>query len=384
MIEKIDDERMNYVCNKILENKKILDSNGKLWTTFLDIQLKEFVILYNFNFYEVANRFHDFMSMHKKYEFTEDEIRRHWSFLHAARYLNLQVDDEYYKARKINMREEEDEIKKEKERDQRRKKELEEEEKTRKEIEKYRYERFNLITINPEEDFKKKEKEDKLAKSKVENDPEVLDNEEIELEINEGKEKSNNVAHLKVKIDTDINENLFNDDDDIINNIFKNSKNMIKNLDIKQDYNIDDKEPEYEENLFPIKTNQNFYKINEEDSKPLSNQIYGIEEKADNYTLNRNSEFDKEIEKTKNIDDFIKEDENLRVQYDNLNTYYNFAVKSLNYFIPKLGKGLKVDENEDQNSLIQKDIKEDPFETQVIKKTSARINELFINSVKNF
>jgi hypothetical protein len=159
---------------------------------------------------------------------------------------------------------------------------------------------------------------------------------------------------------------------------------MIKNLDIKQDYNIDDKEPEYEENLFPIKTNQNFYKINEEDSKPLSNQIYGIEEKADNYTLNRNSEFDKEIEKTKNIDDFIKEDENLRVQYDNLNTYYNFAVKSLNYFIPKLGKGLKVDENEDQNSLIQKDIKEDPFETQVIKKTSARINELFINSVKNF
>ena len=98
---------------------------------------------------------------------------------------------------------------------------------------------------------------------------------------------------------------------------------------------------------------------------------------------------DNEIEQTKNMDDFIRDDENLKREYDNLNTYCNFAVKSLKYFIPKIGKGLKgsIDETNIQSEISNlKDNEEisppeDPFEVKVIEKTSKKINDLFINSM---
>ena len=49
--------------------------------------------------------------------------------------------------------------------------------------------------------------------------------------------------------------------------------------------------------------------------------------------------FSSDINKTKNIDDFIQENPELKKQYDNLNKYYDFAMKSLKYLIPKFVKG---------------------------------------------
>jgi len=96
----------------------------------------------------------------------------------------------------------------------------------------------------------------------------------------------------------------------------------------------------------------------------------------ENYTsLFHDLEGEMDIEKTKNIDDFIQEDINLKSQYDNLNTYYNFAVKSLNYFIPK------IEQNPKFISEVPPDNDSTSFENQVIKKTSAKINDLFSNSV---
>ena len=48
--------------------------------------------------------------------------------------------------------------------------------------------------------------------------------------------------------------------------------------------------------------------------------------------------FSSDINKTKNIDDFIQENPELKKQYDNLNKYYDFALKSLKYLIPKFTK----------------------------------------------
>jgi len=160
MNERMDHERMTYVCNNIMENKKILVNNAKLWSVFLDNQLTEFVILYNFNFYQVSNRFQDFISMNKKYDFSEDEIRRHWSFIHAARYLNIPIDDKYYDNIKSNYKNEENEknnlIECNLRQEEKRKKDQEEHQKLLNNMEKYKYERFNLITIGNEQETKEK------------------------------------------------------------------------------------------------------------------------------------------------------------------------------------------------------------------------------------
>ena len=81
--------------------------------------------------------------------------------------------------------------------------------------------------------------------------------------------------------------------------------------------------------------------------------------------------------------DFIKEDDKLREQYENLNTYYNFAVKSLNYFIPKMGHTMKQDGNnlDVESEAVSNDENPDQLESTVIKKTSEKINELFMKSV---
>ena len=112
---------------------------------------------------------------------------------------------------------------------------------------------------------------------------------------------------------------------------------------------------------------------------------------------------DSDIEKTKTFEDFVKEDEKLKKEYDNLNCYYNFALKSLKYFIPKLGQGLKDNQNLDDiesdlhnldnldnldNTHLPQEDKDvsapqDGFETAVVRKTNQKINDLFMNSVNS-
>jgi hypothetical protein len=82
---------------KTVDYDRVLEGNLLLWTEYLDNCLKDYVIRYNFNFFEVANRFHDFISFPYKYDFSEEECRFHWSFLHSARALNIIIDDEFYK-----------------------------------------------------------------------------------------------------------------------------------------------------------------------------------------------------------------------------------------------------------------------------------------------
>ena len=56
----------------------------------------DYVIIYNFNFSIIAEKFQELIAFPLKYDFTEDEIRKHWAFLHAARQLDIEIDNAYY------------------------------------------------------------------------------------------------------------------------------------------------------------------------------------------------------------------------------------------------------------------------------------------------
>ncbi len=82
---------------EFINKPDILKSNAKLWNSFLDKRLHEFVIIHNFDFYEISNRFQSVVVQPLKYYFNEDEIRKHWSFLYACRKINFVPEDTYYK-----------------------------------------------------------------------------------------------------------------------------------------------------------------------------------------------------------------------------------------------------------------------------------------------
>lgn len=398
-LEHVDESRMKYICNKIIENRLIQISNSSIWTAFLDDQLREFVIQYNFNFFEVANRFHEFIAFPYKYDFSEDEIRRHWSFLHACRYLNKEIDDEYYDKLKARAKEESKEQEKLVVEDHL------DLEKEQKEIEKYRAQRFNLIEINSEGG----KNMENLSKDKniYDNDnpvDQILKNDEhfekcienIELRKNENVTTNENyglesvvITHnnegapykLKdsaqdIKVDTTLkpnNNNSFNvssnlekrsepsigniendntansvpnktieqkinppEDEDIIDALFKVSQKMqvddemLKNLTISGDeYKKAEKN---EEDLFPINIkNLPEHNLSEEEL------IRYRESMLSGYC---DDSLYRELNNTKTLEELIKEDPKLKSQYENLNTYFNFAVKSMNYFIPKINRSL--------------------------------------------
>jgi hypothetical protein len=427
MLETVDKERMTYTCNKIVENPKIIENNAKFWTLYLDNQLKEFVILYNFNFFEVANRFHGYISIENRYNFNENEIRRHWSFLHSMRYLNRPVDNEYYTEikKKFKIEEElreqkvidEESPKREETREKKRKEEEEEIKRNLEIIQKLKYERFNLITIDTnvpqsnEENGKnefgynreiemdrveviKKEEDRKISNvaSKVVKDSKELN--KFNDDFNGKKEEKVNTENSNNDKNNLKTSNDFFESDEFINDIFKNQtrlkeKIVLDNKDEKID-NLDQIEP-YEADLFPINTttksildnivndpgkDKNFIsleapKLSNEDNLDYRHKI------AAKYEIEN---MEKNLENTMSFDDLIRDDHKLKEQYENLNTYYNFAVKSLNYFIPKLGKGLNDEPNTTEE---ETNTNETIFEEDVIKKTSFKINQLLIDSVNN-
>jgi hypothetical protein len=378
MFDIVDPERMNYFCKKTIENEKVLESNGKLWSTELDRQLKEFVILYNFNFYEVANRFHSFLSEKKKYEFTEDEIRRHWAFIHSARYLNISLDETYYEAQRTKYKVEE--IRKKKVTPEEEKQIDLEKKRINEKIEQMRYDRFNLISVRPDSN-----EDNKIV---INEKSEDVSNEENKQYLIENFDSTNNTKSNEVTINANepnesnaLNNVNQDEEDDVIHNLFKINK-KVRDLETETKYKEknqqEDNKAEYEESLFPISTKPStFHELASEENPndtSIDEDLY--RQLKMGYKIDG---IDREIEKTKTIDDFIKEDDKLREQYENLNTYYNFAVKSLNYFIPKLGKGL---DNKTDPELETFSENPDQFENNVIKKTSEKINDLFLNSVK--
>ena len=89
------------ISNNILEDVKIKQQNGRLWTPFHDMQMYEYVIKYNFNFFDIANRFQALCNNKKKYEYSEDAVRLHWAFLHAMRMNNQVPNEKYYQQMKL-------------------------------------------------------------------------------------------------------------------------------------------------------------------------------------------------------------------------------------------------------------------------------------------
>ena len=100
--QKLEDESNKYLyLNKIIDNIKVKQQNGRLWTPYHDMQLYEYVIKYNFNFYEISNAFQRLCTNDKKYEYSEDAVRLHWAFLHSMRHFEQTPDEAYYQRMKL-------------------------------------------------------------------------------------------------------------------------------------------------------------------------------------------------------------------------------------------------------------------------------------------
>lgn len=99
------DKRIKYICEHIIENEDIINDNLTIWNPKRDKLLMQLVIMLNFNFKEISKRFDKLCKIkHPSPEkdgdivlFSITELRRHYSFLHAMRYLNKTVDEVYYK-----------------------------------------------------------------------------------------------------------------------------------------------------------------------------------------------------------------------------------------------------------------------------------------------
>ena len=100
--QKLENEANKYTyLNKVIDNLKVKQQNGRLWTPYHDMQLYEYVIKYKFNFYEISNAFQKLCTNDKKYEYSEDAVRLHWAFLHAMRNFDQTPDEAYYQRMKL-------------------------------------------------------------------------------------------------------------------------------------------------------------------------------------------------------------------------------------------------------------------------------------------
>lgn len=93
-------ERIEELSQLVIENDKIIENNQSIWNCYRDNVLKQLVIMFNFDFEAIENRFENLLGLddsnseHKV--FGKNELRRHWGFLHSMRLLGKKVDEEYY------------------------------------------------------------------------------------------------------------------------------------------------------------------------------------------------------------------------------------------------------------------------------------------------
>ena len=361
-------EKQSFISNKIISNPKIAEQNGRLWTVYHDMQLFEYVIKYNFNFYEIANRFQNLCNNYKKYEYSEDAIRLHWSFLHAMRLLGKPVDVDYYKEMKLRYDNKEKELSLKALHEEKIKTLSEEEDikRMKEEMEKAQNERYALVGTKDNtnnKDNKKKEEEEKKKKEEEEKKKkEEEKNEDIKIENNIPLVKP---QEKKIELAKDENEPEF------IKALF--SKKIPKEIQEKLEQDKgkytdthttsssptkipDSKKTELHENdemLFPIKST-----LSKEEDPDIAYQ-----------RIMNTQSLESQLKHTKNIDNYIEENSELKKQYDQLNTYCNFAVKSLNYIVTK-GVIKEEDEEKDTN-----------LDSKIITKTNERINELLLGPI---
>ena len=392
-----DDSNKYFYMNKVIDNIKVKQQNGRLWTPYHDMQLYEYVIKYNFNFYEISNAFQRLCTNDKKYEYSEDAVRLHWAFLHAMRHFEQTPDEAYYQRMKLQY---------DKEKPKTFKKRVEEKEKEK---------------LSEEEDIKRMKQEfDKMMKEKYGKDyQEVIEGNKKGEIINNKDNVINNIENninnnTKVELDKKEQEEV----EELINetkrkkeeeNLDKNNQNDEKNEkdldkekteDNNKEENAKEKnnesnklfdendEPEYIKQLFnkqipqeildklnkdqgkynnsPEKPNPETKTISPSNQNPIPesssqnpenpsispkkeiNQIIIETEEEDLFPIKsskqkdisepgkfENVNMEKELQNTQDFHDYIESNPELKKQYDQLNNYCNFAVKSINYLVNK-------------------------------------------------
>ena len=373
-----DDSNKYFYMNKVIDNIKVKQQNGRLWTPYHDMQLYEYVIKYNFNFYEISNAFQRLCINDKKYEYSEDAVRLHWAFLHAMRHFDQTPDEAYYQRMKLQY---------DKEKPKTFKKRVEEKEKEK---------------LNEEEDIKRmkeefenmmKEKYDKNEDNKGKNENnEINDNKNIKVELDtkEKEEVDELMNETKKKKEEEeekqnINKNKDKNENDINGNKEKKNETNGENNKLFDENN----EPEYIKQLFNKKIPQEILdKLNKDEGKynnsptkqsPQDNNIQQVsnisnndinkkeqqnseneiitkeieiniieKEEEDLFPIKSNKQkeisepgkfqninMEKELQNTQDFHDYIESNPELKKQYDQLNNYCNFAVKSINYLVNK-------------------------------------------------
>ena len=412
-----DDSNKYFYMNKVIDNIKVKQQNGRLWTPYHDMQLYEYVIKYKFNFYEISNAFQRLCTNDKKYEYSEDAVRLHWAFLHAMRHFDQTPDEAYYQRMKLQY---------DKEKPKTFKKRVEEKEKEK---------------LSEEEDIKRmkeefekmmKEKYDKENEDKKNDDSNINNNikKEVELDKKEQEEVEELINETKRKKEEENIDKKNNNNEKEKEKEIKEEKNNSenkdkKNLEEKKDNKLYDEndEPEYIKQLFnktippeildKLNKDQGKYNSSPEKEKDKSisssnniNQKTAINTQSSNQNLQNspnkeinstsnnktnteneeedlfpiksskqkeisepgkfeNINMEKELQNTQDFHDYIESNPELKKQYDQLNNYCNFAVKSINYLVNK-STGLNDTSSE---------------EAKKIEQTNKQLNELLLEPI---
>ena len=428
--QKLEDEANKYCyMNRVIDNLKVKQQNGRLWTPYHDMQLYEYVIKYNFNFYEISNAFQKLCINDKKYEYSEDAVRLHWAFLHAMRNFNQTPDEAYYQRMKLQydkekpktfkntveerekMLSEEEDIKRMKEELEKMQKEKEEKEKKIKE-EKEKKEKERLEKEKKEE----QEVEELISTTKKRNETNEEEEEKQTNLNNEGNDEKNKEENIKANNDNKLYDE--NNEPEYIKQLFSNkipqeildklnrdqgkynnNTNTSENNNIINDNNIKENKENAKNELKKENEQSNINNnniiveskdenkdinknldINKEISKKENenNKINNIDDDEDLFPIKSNKQKDisepgkieninmeQELRNTQDFNDYIQSNPELKKQYEQLNNYCNFAVKSLNYIV---NKGAGVDSVSES-------------EAQKIEQTNRKLNEFLLEPI---
>ena len=309
------------LCRLVVENETIKKANAKLWTPYLDRKLNEYVVVYNFNYYEIANKFQDIIILPIKYDFTEEEIRKHWSFLYCCRKINFVPEETYYSNLKNKY----------------------------KQID-YAVKNYKPIKLSEDtSQHKPIEIQESSIENNISNDTPIVDTN------NEDESPSKKVPESVEEAASNIVEKT-----QIFNKI--ENKNLTKQ---EKKYEITpEDELRYDSIIKNIKTDK-------EEDFPISIKTTNQQENSLN-DLSTSKDFDNTINNSKNFDEFVKENDSLNKEYQKINKYFEFAVKGINHFLPKIVNP----EGTNEQTL------EENKESSYIVETSIKINKLIEDSLK--
>ena len=409
--QNLEDESTKFFyMNKVIDDIKVKQQNGRLWTPYHDMQLYEYVIKYNFNFYEISNAFQRLCTNDKKYEYSEDAVRLHWAFLHSMRHFDQTPDEAYYQRMKLQYDkekptfkkrvEEKEEIKLSEEEDIKKMKDEFEQimkEKYDKDKDKDKEKKDNEEKINEnnensnnnkveldkkeqeeveelinESKRKKEEKEEKEEENDIKEKEETLDNDnkgeakpkEEKKEDNKLFDENDEPEYIKQLFNKQIPQDILdklNKDQGKYNNASPEKPNSINTKDNKEQIFISDKKTE-PNSQSPKKDIKNIIENDEGDLFPIkSNKQKEISEPGKFQNIN----MEKELQNTQDFHDYIESNPELKKQYDQLNNYCNFAVKSINYLVNK-SSGFNDTSSE---------------EAKKIEKTNKQLNELLLQPI---